>query len=40
MGVRPPTRRQVTAYNYSLTGREVFLKEHRGWLVRSHFSIT
>jgi len=37
MGVRPPTRRQTTAYNYSIMGRDVFLREHRGWVVRDHF---
>lgn len=37
MGVRPPTRRQATAYDYNVIGREIFLSDHRGSVVRSHF---
>jgi len=37
MGVRPPTRRQAAAYNYSVIGRELFLIEHRGRVVQAHF---
>lgn len=36
MSLRPPTRRQAAAYNYTLKEREVFLLEHRGRVVQSH----
>jgi len=36
MGLRPPSRCQAEAYDYSLKERTTFLSEHRGRVVQAH----
>lgn len=36
MELRPPTPRQVAAYNYAEKGRAAFLEEHHGRVVQTH----